>query len=37
MARGKFKELGYEITNIRYINEEFIFLIEELVEKEKYK
>ena len=29
MAREKFQERGYEITNIRYINEEYIFLVEE--------
>ena len=29
IAREKFKELGYKITGIRYINEEYIFLIEE--------
>ncbi len=29
ITREKFKEFGYEITGIRYINEEYIFLIEE--------
>ncbi|KKK45912.1 hypothetical protein LCGC14_1079580 [marine sediment metagenome] len=34
MAREKFKERGYKITGIRYINEEFIFLVEEEKKKE---
>ena len=29
MAREKFKEQKYEITGIRYINEEYVFLVEE--------
>ncbi|KKL90135.1 hypothetical protein LCGC14_1907750, partial [marine sediment metagenome] len=29
MAREKFKEQGLEVTDIRYINEEYIFLVEE--------
>ncbi len=33
MAREKFKEQKYEITGIRYINEEFIFLVEEKKKK----
>ncbi len=29
IAREKFKEQKYEITGIRYVNEEFVFLVEE--------
>ncbi|KKM61042.1 hypothetical protein LCGC14_1535780 [marine sediment metagenome] len=29
MTREKFKEQNLEITDIRYINEEYVFLVEE--------
>ncbi len=29
MAREKFKEQGLEVTDIRFINEEFMFLVKE--------